>query len=282
MSKFTEIRNSIYRNIAKNKVLEDFILKYSPPLSEEYFQAKRKENALNAPKYARDTKYYLSVVAILKDEALYIKEWLDYHISMGVDHFYLYNNDSTDNLMEVIEPYLCDTSSYCNNSKKCVTLISYPGKARQVAAYNDALEKFKEESRWLAYIDLDEFICPSEKISLPEFLKDYESYPALVLNWQLFDTNNHKTPPEGGVLKNYTRVHKLYNRFKENCHIKSIIDPMRTKECLVHHHRYLNQNAVDENYRNMKTALSSTQNISKIRVNHYFMKSEEELILRCT
>ncbi len=200
---------------------------------------------------------------------------------MGVEHFYLYDNESTDNLMEVLEPYLYDTSRDCNNSKRCVTLISYHGKARQIAAYNDALEKFKEESRWLALIDLDEFICPSEKISIPEILKDYESYPALVINWQSFDSNNHEKRPEGGVLENYTRVHKLYNRFKVNCYIKTIIDPMRTKECIVHHHRYLNQNAVDENYRNMKTTLSSTQNIKLIRINHYFMNSKEEFMLRC-
>lgn len=46
MSKFTNFRNSIWQNITKNKVLENFILKYSSPLSEEYFQAKRKEKKM--------------------------------------------------------------------------------------------------------------------------------------------------------------------------------------------------------------------------------------------
>ncbi|MBR0260666.1 MAG: glycosyltransferase family 2 protein [Selenomonadaceae bacterium] len=41
--------------------------------------------------------YDLAIVAILKNEGRYLKEWLDYHLSAGVDHFYLYDNDSTDN-----------------------------------------------------------------------------------------------------------------------------------------------------------------------------------------
>ncbi|MBR2734192.1 MAG: glycosyltransferase family 2 protein, partial [Selenomonadaceae bacterium] len=38
----------------------------------------------------------LAIAAILKNEGHYIKEWLDYHLLAGVDHFYLYDNDSTD------------------------------------------------------------------------------------------------------------------------------------------------------------------------------------------
>ena len=41
--------------------------------------------------------YDLAVVAIFKDEGRYLREWLDYHLLAGVEHFYLYNNDSADN-----------------------------------------------------------------------------------------------------------------------------------------------------------------------------------------
>ena len=50
--------------------------------------------------------YDLAVVAILKNEARYIKEWLDYHLLAGVDHFYLYDNASSDNYNEIIAPYV--------------------------------------------------------------------------------------------------------------------------------------------------------------------------------
>ena len=43
----------------------------------------------------------LAIVAIVKDEAHYLKEWLDYHLAAGVDHFFIYDNDSKDDTREV-------------------------------------------------------------------------------------------------------------------------------------------------------------------------------------
>lgn len=93
----------------------------------------------------------LAVVAILKNEGPYLKEWLDYHLLAGVDHFYIYDNDSTDNQAEVAKPYV---------EAGLVDYIPFPGQAMQFAAYNDAVKKFKFQSRYMAFIDGDEFIFP--------------------------------------------------------------------------------------------------------------------------
>ena len=50
--------------------------------------------------------YDLAVVAIMKCEGHYVKEWLDYHLLAGVDHFFIYDNDSPDNQREVVQPYV--------------------------------------------------------------------------------------------------------------------------------------------------------------------------------
>jgi len=49
---------------------------------------------------------YLSVVAVLKDERPNLQEWLDFHLSVGVEHFYLYDNGSSDGSAEVLYPYI--------------------------------------------------------------------------------------------------------------------------------------------------------------------------------
>jgi len=41
----------------------------------------------------RKMKYRISLCLIFKNEAPFLKEWLDYHLSIGIDHFYLYNNN---------------------------------------------------------------------------------------------------------------------------------------------------------------------------------------------
>src|SRR4029077_12293973 len=62
-------------------------------------------------------KYNFSICAIFKNEAAYFREWLEYNLLIGVDHFYLYNNGSTDESASILEPYI---------QKGVVTLIDWP------------------------------------------------------------------------------------------------------------------------------------------------------------
>ena len=99
--------------------------------------------------------YDLAVVAIFKNEAPYLKEWLNYHLLAGVEHFYLYNNDSSDNYKEVLAPYV---------EKNLVTLTEWSGKLMMYPAYNDAIDKYRFDCRYMAFIDLDEFVYPKGKL----------------------------------------------------------------------------------------------------------------------
>ena len=45
---------------------------------------------------------YLSLCLICKDENDYLAEWLDYHILMGVERFYIYDNESQVSLRETL------------------------------------------------------------------------------------------------------------------------------------------------------------------------------------
>ena len=44
-----------------------------------------------------DYKNKLSFVAIVKNEAPYIVEWIEFHRLVGVDKFYIYDNESSEN-----------------------------------------------------------------------------------------------------------------------------------------------------------------------------------------
>ena len=93
----------------------------------------------------------LAIVATLKDEGPYLKEWLDYHLLAGVDHFYLYDHESTDNYAEIVKPYI---------DAGLVTSTPYPNNISMYMAYNDAIKRFKFFNRYMAIIDIDEFIYP--------------------------------------------------------------------------------------------------------------------------
>ena len=106
----------------------------------------------------------LAVVAILKNEAPYLKEWLDYHLAAGVDHFYLYDNDSPDNLREVVAPYV---------KAGFVNYINAAGKFMQMQTYNDAANRFKFQSRYMAFIDGDEFIYPKTNRNIVDCRRNF-------------------------------------------------------------------------------------------------------------
>ncbi len=72
----------------------------------------------------------------------------------GVDKFYLYNNDSTDDTEKILEPYI---------KGGLVDLIYFPGQAKQFPAYNNALKKYRNDCEYMAFVDGDEFIRPIDR-----------------------------------------------------------------------------------------------------------------------
>ena len=138
----------------------------------------------------------LAVCAIFKNEARWIEQWLEFHLLQGVERFYLYNNNSTDDWREVLRPYI---------EAKIVAVQEWPLHPAQANAYNHCMRWRKNEAQWIAVIDLDEYLYAIDK-SLPQLLENYEDAPALVVNWIMFSTSGHiLRPPTGLLMENYTR-----------------------------------------------------------------------------
>lgn len=74
------------------------------------------------------------MVSISKNEAPYIKEWIEFHKLVGFTKFYFYDNESEDNTVDILKPYI-------DSGLVEYTLIK--GKGRQLDAYNDAIAKHK-------------------------------------------------------------------------------------------------------------------------------------------
>ena len=128
----------------------------------------------------RKTKYYFSLCAIFKNEGRYFREWIEFHRMLGVDHIYLYNNFSTDDYLTVLKPYI---------DEEYVTLTDWPYELSQIPAYQHCYKHFKDETFWLMFLDLDEFICPIYETNIKKWIKSYEKYPSVLLYWLMFGTN---------------------------------------------------------------------------------------------
>ena len=130
------------------------------------------------PKYNK--KYAIAICGIFKNEAPFLKEWIEYHEMIGVQHFYLYNNNSEDNYEEVLRPYI---------ERGMVTLIDWPYDQAQVKAYKHFYDSYRRETQWVSFLDVDEFFCPRFKDNLMDWLKSKEKYPVLLIYWRMFGTS---------------------------------------------------------------------------------------------
>ena len=212
---------------------------------------------------------YLSVVAVLKDERPNLQEWLDFHLGVGVEHFYLYDNGSSDGSTEVLHPYIESgkvTYSY-NTMDMC-----------QMACYYNALTAYKDQSKWMAFIDLDEFLFAPGG-DLKERLKGFEQYPGVAVNEVFFGSNGHETRPSGGVLLNYTKRRKTPDK-----HIKSIVQPAHTL-CPAgnpHSFFYTGGQPVNEKKEPCLSPFNEPGSADLFRINHYWVKSKEEYKVKLT
>ena len=211
----------------------------------------------------------LAVCAIAKDEGPYFKEWLDWHISQGVEKFYIYDNESTDCTREVLRPYIeSGVVEYCY----------YPGYRRLIAAYDDCIVRHRFDTRWLAFIDLDEFIVPIADSSIPEFLKRFEDSPAVEINWLIYGSGGAEKKSTDPVMQRF-RHHSLPGH-RLNRHVKSIVDPRRVFVMTgCHEAARIDGIAADSHgdpiTRNFRER-EPQQDV--IRVNHYAVRSKEEFI----
>lgn len=219
-------------------------------------------------------RVYLSIACLALNEAPYLKEWIEYHKIVGVERIYYYDNGSDDNTLEVLKPYI---------NEGTVVYHKADGYGIQSVIYNDAVCKYRHQTYWLALLDLDEFLVPVDKDNMRNVLKDFERYPAVAINWVCFDTNGHKTKPieHGGlVTANYTRVSKEYD-VKVNRHIKSIVNPRQVLYVNHSHYAIYNKGSgVTENFEPVIGPFTKFHSSSKVRINHYFTKSEEEYLQR--
>ena len=168
-------------------------------------------------------KYYLSATVLIKTKFFdSLKEWFLWNKFIGVEHFYIVDNGCKPSLKDFFKNFSEDITFVPNDvidsSYKVQSLI-----------YQDIYKKYKNESKWMAFIDDDEYIISPLEYSFLDFLKTIEDKRSLEINWRLFG-------PEGWFVHEGRKWHErtlLLDRYKKySAHrcVKSIVNCTKLNE----------------------------------------------------
>lgn len=210
---------------------------------------------------------FLALCAIAKNEGPYFKEWIEWHRSKGVDRFYIYDNGSSDNTRAILQPYI---------DSGIVEYHYFPGHRRQLDAYDHCLNLHRLDTRWLAFIDLDELIVPVADSSIPQFLQRCDNAPCVELNWLVYGSNGLRDITPGTQMQRFTR-HSLPDH-PLNRHVKSIINPRRVFNMIgCHEAARINGRALDSHLQPITANFRQrTPQQDIIHINHYAVRSLQE------
>lgn len=210
-------------------------------------------------------KYNLSVGAIFNNEAPYLKEWLLHYLNRGVEHFYLINDESTDNYQEVLEPF-----------KDKITLFNVEKREeyrfRQRDLYNFFFLPIKKETKWITICDIDEYIWSPQYLNLQDVCKhlEKENTKYITIPMVLFGSNNYKEQPES-IVKSFTKrscIDEEYQKFIiQYAQIKTMCQTSEIKHFDIH----VSHAKCEKKHQD----LTNIQN-NLLRLNHYRLQSEEK------
>lgn len=210
-----------------------------------------KKKMYDGPKHNK-----LVIVAIFKNEALCMKEWLTHYANQGVDHFYLIDNGSTDNWSELTDGF--PVTVYTDNRPQ-----------RQVQHYNNYfLDTVKKEAEWVMVVDLDEFMYARKGFrTIPEYL---QSLPAIIgqvsVQWLMFGSNGHKQQPSS-IIQGFTKRFNYNNNSQKFYYHKSICRTKNLVSFHVHEHSHRQQKI------RLDVKSEAAAEAAPLHLNHYAIQS---------
>lgn len=142
------------------------------------------------------------IVAIAKFEQDYIEEWVIYHLAMGFDRIYLYDNEDVPTYHNILKRF---------GSKVFITHAKgndYPV-GIQYMAINHFMENYvtKDNIKYVLHSDIDEFVCLKKHANIKDFIKDYflPQVAGISICWRYFGSSGLIKKTDEPVVSRFRR-----------------------------------------------------------------------------
>eukprot|EP00118_Oscarella_pearsei_P012497 m.92588 g.92588 ORF g.92588 m.92588 type:complete len:258 (+) comp36743_c0_seq6:558-1331(+) len=158
-----------------------------------------------------------------------IPEWIDYHHKVGIEHFYLYAvNNTRDELAVFLKRYI-DENIVSVQSWMSHSWIGDEVHVRQITAQNDCIYRHRDESKWIGFFDVDEYLYSEKGIGLHDLVQSYENQVASALQFKSVFFQRDESPGKL-VIENYWRADSVLEDKRQ----KYFCRPNYTKITSVH------------------------------------------------
>lgn len=166
----------------------------------------------------------------VKNEGLYLLEWLSHHLNLGFNKVIIYSNDNTDGSDELLE--CLDQENHIDWRPRIIE----EGESPQKTAFNNLSKELFEtdDGSYLMWLDCDEFLVLHKHNCISELLSSYNFPDVLSINWKHFGSSSKKHF-ENDLTVN--RFKKCSENSELNKQIKSITKINKAYYKSIHHHR---------------------------------------------
>ena len=220
----------------------------------------------------------LSVCTMFRNDALYLREWIEFHRIVGVSKFYLYHQgseESQDGWHEVLRPYI---------EQGIVDLKRWPypfyhsnGRNAHIDANQDCIDRLKGQDGFLAFIDSDEFLFSPRYDTVTEALSTLpEHWGGVGVHWMMFGSSGKEEWEDAPVIERFTwrpgENVTSYNRWSKS--IVRLSDP--DLATIGSEHLFRTRGGTYDEQGRILDSEETQPCSSLLRLNHYFTKSRKE------
>lgn len=187
----------------------------------------------HAPVVPARKPHEMCICTMARNQARFLKEWVMYHAQIGVQRWYIYDNNSEDDTDRVIESL--------SDANYNISRHIWPWIKTQEGGFAHCALRARESCDWVGFIDVDEFFHLPEGLMLPDVISNitsnsnYTSIGELRVSCYSFGPSGLKHVPQQGVMVGYTCRMAAPERHK------SIVMPEALNSTLINvvHHFHL-------------------------------------------
>ncbi|KAE9449046.1 hypothetical protein C3L33_19019, partial [Rhododendron williamsianum] len=149
------------------------------------------------PDLPSQKKHQMCVCTMLLNQAQFLREWVVYHARIGVQRWFIYDNNSDDDISSLIKSL--------DDENFNITRHVWPWIKTQEAGFVHCALRAKDSCEWVGFIDVDEFLHFPSGLSIHEVIGNFTSNVAeLRINCHSFGPSGLKRVPTKGVTQGYT------------------------------------------------------------------------------